>query len=116
MVRERRNGHRAILRRSVVIDRELRGMDGLEIACRLRADARAAAVPIGSRVGRGARPVDEARAMAVRCDALMTRPVNTEQLRAVILRSVNGRFVGCLGERDDADGPMPRDGKARCCA
>jgi DNA-binding response OmpR family regulator len=67
----------------VLLDLELPGIDGFEVARRLRADARTARVPIIALTAR-ALPAEEARARAIGCDDFVTKPVESTRLRASI--------------------------------
>lgn len=67
----------------VLLDLELPGIDGFEVARRLRREARTALVPIVAVTAR-ALPVDEARARAIGCDDFITKPVDMARLRASV--------------------------------
>jgi DNA-binding response OmpR family regulator len=67
----------------VLLDLELPGIDGFEVARRLRADARTARVPIIAVTAR-ALPAEEARARAIGCDDFVTKPLDMARLRAAV--------------------------------
>ncbi len=67
----------------VLLDIGLPGMDGYEVARRLRALPGGASVFVVALTGYG-RPEDRQRALAAGCHAHMTKPVNFAELEALI--------------------------------
>ncbi len=69
----------------VLLDIQLPGIDGFEVLARLRADARTAAVPVVA-VSANAMPADRERAARAGFDEYVTKPIELEQLLAVVDR------------------------------
>ena len=67
----------------VLIDLGLPGIDGFEVARRLRASARGAAMRLVAISGYG-QPLDRKRAQAAGFDAHLVKPVDTDQLRMIL--------------------------------
>ncbi len=78
----------------VLLDLELPGIDGFEVARRLRSHSATAHVPIVAVTAR-ALPADEARARAIGCDEFITKPIDIERLRTVVREALSRR----AGER-----------------
>jgi two-component system, cell cycle response regulator DivK len=70
--------------RLVLLDLRLPGVDGLELARRIRADHDAGAVRIVA-VTAAATREDEASARAAGCDAYVTKPIDTRALAALVV-------------------------------
>jgi CheY-like chemotaxis protein len=67
----------------VLLDLALPVMDGWEVARRLKADPRTAAIPVVALTAH-AMPDERARALAAGCDAYDTKPVDLPRLLSVI--------------------------------
>jgi CheY-like chemotaxis protein len=67
----------------VLTDLGLPGMDGLELARRIKADPRTRALPVVAVTAR-AMPGDEVRARVAGCDAYVPKPVDTRMLRELV--------------------------------
>jgi PAS domain S-box-containing protein len=70
----------------VLLDIQLPGMDGYEVLRRLRDDPRTAAVPVIA-VSANAMPDDLARARQAGFDDYLTKPLDLERLRKVVLQA-----------------------------
>ena len=87
----------------VIMDYELRGVDGCAATERLKRDPRTARIPIVMITGRVARHEFE-RARAAGCDAFLAKPVSYEQLLSEVKRrmhSTNGSGSVLLVEDDE---------------
>lgn len=67
----------------VVLDLQLPGLDGYELARRLKADLRLGAIPIVALTAYAMKG-DEERARAAGCDEYVTKPFDTERLPTLI--------------------------------
>lgn len=66
----------------VVLDLGIPGIDGLEVARRIRAELGAA--PLVVAVTGAVRPEDEAKARAAGCDRFLAKPVDVDALEALV--------------------------------
>lgn len=75
--------------RLVLLDLQLPGMDGLELARRLRSDARFAGLLIVA-VTASAMKGDEERALEAGCDGYITKPIDTRTLPKLVASYLSG--------------------------
>jgi CheY-like chemotaxis protein len=69
----------------ILLDVHLPGMSGYEVAPRLKADPATARIPIVALTAQAMRG-EETRARDAGCDALLTKPVDTDLLRKTVRR------------------------------
>jgi CheY-like chemotaxis protein len=75
----------------ILLDLQLPGMDGLELARTFRADPTLAGVPIIAVTAYAMRG-DEERALAAGCDAYISKPIDTRALPGIVAKLlVSGR-------------------------
>jgi len=88
----------------ILMDNELRGVDGCAATERLKADARTARIPVVMITGRVSRQ-DFERARAAGCDAFLAKPVSYEQLLDEVKRHMHpsGGSGTVLLVEDDED-------------
>jgi two-component system cell cycle response regulator DivK len=73
----------------ILLDIELPGMDGLQLAQRLKADARTKHIPIIA-VTAYAMKGDEQRTRAAGCDGYLSKPIDKRALRAMVAGYMRG--------------------------
>jgi CheY-like chemotaxis protein len=74
----------------ILMDVQLRGVDGLELTRRLKADTATAAIPVVA-VTAYAMKGDEERALAAGCDGYLPKPIDTNRLLELVSRFVRPR-------------------------
>lgn len=72
-----------VLPKLILLDIQLPGIDGLQLARQLKADPRTQHIPILA-VTAYAMKGDEQRARAAGCDGYLTKPINKRELRAAV--------------------------------
>lgn len=96
-VAEAHNGHQALAKAMdhapsiIVTDLALPGLDGYQLARRLRQPSQTGAVPIIAITGHGGFMDDTARALNAGCDAVLTKPCLPDRLLEEIERLLSGR-------------------------
>jgi two-component system, cell cycle response regulator DivK len=96
-VREAHNGLQALERAFdarpdvVVTDLHIPGIDGFELARRLKQDPRTRDVPVLAVTGYVAFASDPARALRAGCDAVLPKPYSPEDLEAAIRNLIEER-------------------------
>jgi len=97
MVEQAHNGLQALERAFdatpdvVVTDLNIPGIDGFELARRLRRDDRTRAIPILAVTGYAAFAADPSRAARAGCDVVLSKPCSPYDLEAAIRGLINGR-------------------------
>jgi CheY-like chemotaxis protein len=79
--------------RLLLLDLQLPGMDGLELARHLRADARFGRLLIVA-VTASAMKGDEERALEAGCDGYITKPIDTRTLPKLVAGYLEGEHAG----------------------
>jgi two-component system, cell cycle response regulator DivK len=75
----------------VVTDLHIPGIDGFELARRLRLDAKTRAIPVLAVTGYAAFAADPDRAKRAGCDAVLPKPYSAEDLEAAIRTLIDER-------------------------
>jgi CheY-like chemotaxis protein len=89
----------------VIMDQELRGIDGCTAAERLKQDPRTARIPIVMITGHVSRQAFE-RARAAGCEAFLAKPVSYEQLLDEVKRRMHSGTVLLVEDDDDIRGSI----------
>jgi len=89
----------------VIMDHELRGVDGCAATERLKQDPRTARIPIVMITGHVSRH-DFERARAAGCDAFLAKPVSYEQLLDEVKRRMHSGTVLLVEDDDDIRGSI----------
>jgi two-component system cell cycle response regulator DivK len=74
----------------IVTDLNIPGIDGFELARRLKHDPRTRSVPILAVTGYAAFAADPGRAERAGCDAVLEKPCTFDDLQTAILRLIDG--------------------------
>jgi len=86
----------------ILMDIALKGMTGLEITQRLKADSRTAAIPIVALTAYAGEE-DRRRAFLAGCDGFIAKPINTRELpRMIAYYLKGGSACGTAGDRTDS--------------